>query len=137
MIVRRVRDLNKKAGAGKDKLCPACDEAPASLCTRRRALDTQMEPLPRLPARRRHRVHLASPAASDACTHTRAPWPSSHATLFRPGSFCCHACGTDRMRRAMAGQSGISGRRFRISLFLVVLADDSGCPPLPVWLSRP
>jgi hypothetical protein len=31
----------------------------------------------------------------------------------------------------------IGGRGFRISPFLVVLADDSGGQALPVWLSRP
>jgi hypothetical protein len=31
----------------------------------------------------------------------------------------------------------MGGRGFRISSFLVVLADDSGCRALPVWLPGP
>jgi hypothetical protein len=46
----------------------------------------------------------ASPAAWDACTRAR-PGQRAHATLFRPGSFCCHADGMDRIRRAVAWQA--------------------------------
>jgi bifunctional DNase/RNase len=35
------------------------------------------------------------------------------------------------------GKRGLSGRGFRISSFLVVLADDTGARALPVWLNGP